>query len=106
MEYGNDFNQGVEEYQLEGSTHLNKDVSQYIWLDSKREKAISVYFDKVGIIHGIKLVPFVSYPESDRQDTKNKYIMPIKEEWFVVWGGTNQLINYHYDYDNNDMLMI
>ena len=74
-------------------------VNIFGWI-AKREKAISVYFDKVGIIHGIKLVPFVSYPESDRQYTKNTYIMPIKEEWFVVWGGINQFINYHYEYEN------
>lgn len=100
IEFGSDFNQGVEDYQLEVSTHLNEDVSQYIWLDSKKEKAISVYFDKAGMIHGITLAPFVSYPESDRQYTKNTYIMPIKQEWFVFWGGTNQFVNYHYVYES------
>lgn len=26
--------------------------------------------------------------------------MPIKEEWFVFWGGTNEFINYHYIYES------
>ncbi|YCA46428.1 M23 family metallopeptidase (plasmid) [Bacillus sp. JZ8] len=26
--------------------------------------------------------------------------MPIKGEWFVFWGGANELINYHYAYEN------
>ena len=33
-----------KEYQLEGSTHLNKDVSQYIWLDSKKGKSHQCVF--------------------------------------------------------------
>lgn len=100
IEYGESFNYGVETYNLEMSTNLNKNIKQYIWLDSKREKVISVSFDEDNIIHGLSLAPFVSYPESDRQYTQNTYIMPIKEEWFVFWGGTNQFINYHYVYDD------
>lgn len=110
IEYGGSFNSGVEAYELEMCTSLNKYITQYLWLDSKREKVISVSFDEDNIIHGLSLAPFVSYPESDRQYTRNTYIMPIKEEWFVFWGGTNQFINYHYVYDDQryayDLIMM
>ncbi|MFL0363887.1 M23 family metallopeptidase [Pseudobacillus sp. 179-B 2D1 NHS] len=98
IEYGESFNNGVETYSLEMSTNLNKYITQYLWLDNEREKAIGISFDENNTIYGISLAPFVSFPESDQQYTKNTYIMPIKEEWFVFWGGTNQFINYHYVY--------
>jgi len=98
--FGKSFNSGVEAYSLELKTKLNKDITQYSWLDNKREKVISVSFDDKNTIHALSLAPFVSYPKSDRQYTQNTYIMPVKEEWCVFWGGTNQLINYHYVYKN------
>ncbi|WP_369594764.1 hypothetical protein [Lysinibacillus pakistanensis] len=64
-------------------TSLKEDISLYIWLENNRQKAISVFFDGSGIVYGVNLAPFVTYPESDSKYTKNTYIMPIKEEWFV-----------------------
>lgn len=99
IEYGTDFNAGVKKYTLEMVTNLKEDIKQYIWFDTTRKKVLSASFDDNDTIHGMNLAPLVTYPESDRSYTKNKYIMPIKEEWFVFWGGTNQFINYHYVYD-------
>lgn len=110
IEFGESFNSGVESYTLEMSTSLTNNITQYLWLDNKREKIISVAFDSSNTIHGLYLAPFVTYPESDRQYTKNSYIMPIKEEWFVFWGGTNQFINYHYVHEDQryayDLIML
>ncbi|RJS59267.1 hypothetical protein [Bacillus sp. PK3_68] len=92
IEYGESFNNGVETYSLEMSTNLNKYITQYLWLDNEREKAIGISFDENNTIYGISLAPFVSFPESDQQYTKNTYIMPIKEEWFVFWGGQTSLL--------------
>ncbi|MFJ7953854.1 M23 family metallopeptidase [Lysinibacillus sp. NPDC096418] len=99
VDYATTFNDGVEKYSLHMQTGLKEDISLYIWLDNNRQKAISVFFDGDGIIYGVNLAPYVNYPESDRKYTKNTYIMPIKEEWFVFWGGINQFINYHYVYE-------
>ncbi len=99
MEYGLDFNAGVKKYTLEMVTNLKEDIKQYIWFDNTRKKVLSVSFDGNDTIYGMNLAPFVTYPESDSRYSKNRYIMPIKEEWFVFWGGTNQFINYHYVYD-------
>lgn len=98
LELGESFNLGVKKYNLEMSNRLGKHIEQFLWLDNEREKAISIAFDGDYTIQSLLLAPFVSYPESDNRYTENTYIMPIKEEWFVFWGGTNQFINYHYVY--------
>ena len=95
IELGESFNLEVKQYNLEMSNRLGKHIEQFLWLDNEREKAISVAFDEDYTIQSLLLAPFVSYPESDNRYTENTYIMPIKEEWFVFWGGTNQFINYH-----------
>ncbi|MGE7692323.1 M23 family metallopeptidase [Lysinibacillus sp. NPDC097214] len=99
IEYGSDFNAMVKKYNLEMVTNLKEDIKQYVWLDNNRKKVISVSYDDNDTIYGINLAPFVTYPESDRRYTKNRYIMPVKGEWFVFWGGINQFINYHYVID-------
>lgn len=99
IELGESFNLEVKQYNLEMSNRLGKHIEQFLWLDNEREKAISVAFDEDYTIQSLLLAPFVSYPESDNRYTENTYILPIKEEWFVFWGGTNQFINYHYVYE-------
>jgi hypothetical protein len=93
------FNIGVTYYQIEFKTSL-QNLNHYIWLDDRKEKAIAVSFDKRQQIQSLYLKPFITYPESDNRFTQNTYSMPIKGEWFVFWGGTNELINYHYAYES------
>ena len=99
IELSQSFNKDVESYQLEFKTSL-QDVTHYIWLNEQKEKAISVYFDKNNEIQRIYLKPFITYPESDHSFSQNTYIMPVKGEWFVFWGGTNEFINYHYPFES------
>lgn len=99
IELSNSFNTDVKDYQLETITTL-QNVTQYLWLDDKREKAVSVIFDKSNQIQRFYIKNYIVYPKTDQQYTKNKYILPIKGEWFVFWGGTNEFINYHYAYEN------
>ncbi|WP_462406585.1 M23 family metallopeptidase [Gracilibacillus sp. Marseille-QA3620] len=99
IEYGKEFNAGVQKYTLEMITNLMEDIKQYVWLDDTRNKAISVSFGGDDTIYGIHLAPFAAFPESDCRYTKNEYRMPIQGEWFVFWGGTNQFVNYHYVYE-------
>ena len=97
IEIAYSFNQGVESYQLSTTTSLGS-LTQYVWLDNCKERAICVAFDTTNVIQSLLLKPYIVFPESDQRYTKNKYIMPVKEEWFIFWGGTNELINYHYAY--------
>ncbi|MFP7486486.1 M23 family metallopeptidase [Priestia filamentosa] len=99
IELARSFNVGVNYYQIEVENSL-QNLDQYIWLDDQKEKAISVSFDEHQQIQGLQLKPFITYPESDKRFTQNTYSMPIKGKWFVFWGGTNELINYHYVYEN------
>lgn len=93
------FNQNVESYHLIYTIQMGYST-QYLWLDNNEEKIICVIFDLANNIQGIVLRPYVIFAKSDQRYTKNKYIMPIKEEWFVFWGGTNEFLNYHYIYES------
>ncbi|MBM7551245.1 M23 family metallopeptidase [Thalassobacillus pellis] len=97
---GTSFNWGVTTYELKTSFRINKHQTRYVWVNGEASKGIQLVFDKHGTIQELYLTPLVSYPETDHIYTSNTYTMPIKEEWFVFWGGTNQLINYHYVYEN------
>ncbi|WP_353047436.1 M23 family metallopeptidase [Exiguobacterium sp. S3] len=57
-------------------------------------------FDENNVIQRLLLKPFIQFPETDERHTKNTYTMPIKDKWFVFWGGTNEFLNYHYLYEN------
>lgn len=93
------FNQNVESYHLIYTIQMGYST-QYLWLDNNEEKIICVIFDLANNIQGIVLRPYVIFAKSDQRYTKNKYIMPIQEEWFVFWGGTNEFLNYHYIYES------
>ncbi|MGE7691692.1 peptidoglycan DD-metalloendopeptidase family protein [Lysinibacillus sp. NPDC097214] len=99
IELSKSFNKGVKNYQLETKTIL-QNLTHCLWSDDKREKAVVASFDESNQIQRFYLKPFIAYPKTDQQYTKNKYIMPIKSEWFVFWGGTNEVVNYHYVYEN------
>ncbi|MEK3973989.1 M23 family metallopeptidase [Psychrobacillus sp. FSL K6-1267] len=74
-------------------------TTQVIWIDQNKEKAIQLAYDPRQVITGFYLKPFITY-DSDKRRTKNQYRMPIRDEWFVFWGGTNEFDNYHYAYEN------
>ncbi|WP_234007811.1 M23 family metallopeptidase [Lysinibacillus sp. FJAT-14745] len=99
IELSTSFNNGVKNYQLETKTVL-QNLTHYVWLDDRREKAVVASFDKFNQIQRFYLTPFTVFPKTDQQYTENKYIMPIRDEWFVFWGGTNEFVNYHYLYES------
>ncbi|MFF5994904.1 M23 family metallopeptidase [Lysinibacillus sp. KU-BSD001] len=99
VELAASFNQGVASYQLAYRISIES-LIHYVWLDDQKVKAIDVFFDEQWIIHSLSVKPYVTYPSSDKLYTQNSYCMPVKGEWFVVWGGTNEFINYHYAYEN------
>lgn len=47
-----------------------------------------------------QIIPLESHPETDQIYTQTEFIMPIKEQWYVFWGGTNEQDNYHYAYES------
>lgn len=99
IELSTSFNKGVKNYQLETKTIL-QNLTHYVWSDDKRENLVVASFDELNQIQRFYIKSFIAYPKTDQQYTKNKYIMPIRDEWFVFWGGTNEFVNYHYVYEN------
>ncbi|HJF30748.1 MAG TPA: M23 family metallopeptidase [Sporosarcina psychrophila] len=93
------FNKNVESFQLIETSSLGYCI-QYLWLDSHKEKVICVVFDSTNNIHRLLIKPYIIFPKSDRPSSKNLYNMPIKDEWFVFWGGKNEFLNYHYVYES------
>jgi murein DD-endopeptidase MepM/ murein hydrolase activator NlpD len=97
---GKTFNEEVEAYELEMRNGFPGGLTQYIWVDQNRKKGIGVAFDENNAIHRIYMRPYLTFPNSDKKYTKNKYQSPVNGEWFVFWGGTNEFINYHYPDEN------
>ncbi|MER2029903.1 MAG: M23 family metallopeptidase [Solibacillus sp.] len=93
-----DYNSDVGSYTCIMSNTF-QGLDRHIWVDDTYSKAVVVAFDGQDIIQAIYLKPFETYPNSDKIWTKNTYSMPINDEWYVFWGGTNEFINYHYPYE-------
>lgn len=97
---GEQFNEGVTEYVFQTSLPLDPNQTQYIWFDQTGTKSIVAFADHTGIISGLMIQPNLTFRETDQIYTKNTYIMPIEEKWFTFWGGTNEILNYHYPYES------
>ncbi|MBG9796047.1 hypothetical protein ABD76_27880 [Paenibacillus dendritiformis] len=68
----------------------------YVWSSKDGKMYISAFL-REGRIHGLLLRP--SDPRStDEKYTRHAYRMPFEGEWTVAWGGTNAMLNYHYEY--------
>ncbi|MGM8215396.1 peptidoglycan DD-metalloendopeptidase family protein [Bacillaceae bacterium W0354] len=106
---GEDFNKGIASYHLVSTTKLG-DQSEYQWMSDDQSKGVRAYFSSDLIIEGILIVPIKANLESDNVYTENTYQMPINEKWYVGWGGTNELVNYHYPLESQryayDLLIV
>lgn len=92
---GSDFNQDVDSFELVSEMPL-LGMTEYQWVSNNGEKGIRSYWIEDLTIEGLQLMPISTFPDSDAIYTENTYQMPINEEWFTFWGGTNELVNYHY----------
>lgn len=93
------FNRNVTEYILEAHMPIGGNY-KYTWIDDTRSKSVSVYLDKDHRISGFWIYPITTYPETDHVYTKNEYSLPFEGEWFAYWGGTNEVVNYHYAFED------
>ena len=81
------FHHGIRRYRLLNEMVLNG--SRYVlWSDFRKEKLLSVQFNRSNEIESIQMTVTSSSKETN-PFTKNKYRLPFKEEWFVVSEGTN-----------------
>lgn len=99
-ELGTALNEKVDSYQFFLSTKSLRGIRQFVWLDDKKDMAVSVSFDDSNRIASLYIKPYSNVEDSESTYTKNVYEMPIKSEWYVFWGGTNEFINHHYEIEN------
>jgi len=75
------------------------DIEYYSWLNEESTFGLMVGADKDNVITTLQATPITLYPQTDEAKTKVKYSLPFKGDWFVFWGGENELSNYHYAHE-------
>ncbi|MGG0671118.1 M23 family metallopeptidase [Lederbergia citrisecunda] len=100
QELGKEFNKDVAKYILQSELPYGNGAKQYVWIDDSGSKGMMAIFDEDDIIHGLQVMPLTLYPETDNIYTETIFDFPFQDKWFVFWGGTNSLVNYHYAYEN------
>ncbi|MGE7094511.1 M23 family metallopeptidase [Lysinibacillus sp. NPDC048646] len=100
QEFGEEFNKDITKLILQSELPYNNGAKQYVWTDVSGTKGMIAVFDEDDVIQVLQLIPLAVYHETDEIFTKTKYHLPFRDEWFVFWGGTNKLVNYHYEYEN------
>ncbi|PTE75182.1 M23 family peptidase [Staphylococcus equorum] len=92
-------------------SYLKKDKEHYLYKKvNLRYSTQYIYFDKLhqgGVsftLNSEKLIEYILFKPFNIVDngeiTQLHYSMPIDKTWSVVWGGDNELLNYHYAYVN------
>ena len=99
-------------HKLSGTNIVYEDLryeneGEIIWMDINQEFGIKITIHD-SLISSIYMVP--TDKENQITTSKNKYIMPIDDKFYVYWGGDNELLNYHHAYINQkyayDLVMI
>lgn len=63
-----------------------------VWLDAFENYGVSIHVTH-GKISALLFKPLYSFKD---KHTTLTYQFPFNDEWFVYWGGDNELFNYHY----------
>lgn len=96
---GNKFNEGVDSYLFQSEMLLGDNITQYTWIDEEETRGVIALFDDSDTIIGIQALPLEGHQDTDDIYTETALQLPFENEWFVFWGGTNKLVNYHYDFE-------
>lgn len=89
------YHKNATSYKLVSHVPLNN-TNYYAWTDPKGEKTIQAQFDSKNKIEVIVFNKMQKYPQTDAKRTQTTFELPFQGKWFVSWGGSNELINYHY----------
>lgn len=93
------FREGTDRFELINQNQLEPGVKRYQWVDPKSKRMIITAYSTGLEIIGIQFGEHESF-ESDNKYTVNKYSMPFKGKWFILWGGADSFLNYHYPYSH------
>jgi len=103
------YNKNATSYKQVSHVPLNN-TNYYAWTDPKGEKTIQAQFDSKNKIEVIVFNKMKKYPQTDALRTQTTFQLPFQGEWFVTWGGSNELINYHYGAEQQryayDLIMV
>ncbi|KZE47038.1 metalloendopeptidase [Brevibacillus parabrevis] len=101
ISFAADFHRDLECYEEQplSVVPLNA-MTRFVWTACDGQKGLSAAIDADGIIHGLRLSHLTSHPDTDQACSRHLYRLPFQGTWFTFWGGKNELINYHYAYDN------
>ncbi|WP_341300899.1 M23 family metallopeptidase [Lysinibacillus sp. FSL H8-0500] len=100
QELGEEFNKDITKFILQSELPYDNGAKQYVWTDDSGTKGMIAVFDEDYVIQALQLIPLAIHHETDEIFTKTKFHLPFRDEWFVFWGGTNKLVNYHYEFEN------
>ncbi|ODV56416.1 M23 family metallopeptidase [Lysinibacillus sp. UBA5990] len=95
-----EFNKDITKFILQSELPYDNGAKQYVWTDDSGTKGIIAVFDVDYVIQALQLIPLAVHHETDEIFTKTNLHLPFRDEWFVFWGGTNKLVNYHYEFEN------
>lgn len=90
------FHQGTKHFSLYKENELEPGVKRYAFVDESSKKMLTVAV-KQSILVGLKF-GFLENYEADKRHSKVTYRLPFKGEWFVLFGGDDNFLNYHYSY--------
>ncbi len=91
------FNEGAGAFSLKRSNQLEPGIKRYQWVAEESGRMIITAFNNTGEIIGIQFDIHETF-DTDREVTINSYRMPFTGEWFVLWGGADSFLNYHYSH--------
>ncbi|CAM4279567.1 M23 family metallopeptidase [Lacicoccus alkaliphilus] len=94
-EAAEEFRDGTEKFQLKHQSQLEPGIRRFCWVDAGTERMIVTAFNDAGEIVGVQFDIYEKF-KTDRVLTINRYQLPFTGEWFVLWGGANNFVNYHY----------
>src|SRR5690625_3801926 len=76
---------------------IDDTIQRLAWVDEEEEKGMMVVFNEDHTIERLQLIPLAKHGDTDEVFTETIFDFPFEDEWFVFWGGTNVLVNYHYE---------
>lgn len=95
--YAEDFRLNSGAFELKYQNSLEPLIERYCFIDDIKKHMITVAYTREGEIIGIQFDLYETF-DSDTVYTKNEYVFPVNDEWFILWGGSNKFFNYHYPY--------
>lgn len=92
-----EFNDGAGPFSLKRTNQLEPGIKRYQWVAEESGRMLVTAFNNEGEIMGIQFDVYEKF-DTDRESTINSYRVPFTGEWFVLWGGTDSFLNYHYSH--------